>query len=345
MSEDKVRDMNDTRVVRTAKGLKSAIENRAERIIIRGQLAERVNRVFELNALSLITTVGVTVLLTAVGFLPATMGQMAMMTVVYTIGAGLVLEIRTRYIKVHFVGMDDEAEAVLELRLIKGHQDTPQPTSEVQTVTDTAESNTDKDDLSVIRILFLAANPTDTTHLRLDEEIRSIDLALRRTEFRDRFEIKQHWAVRVLDIQDCLLRHKPDIVHFSGHGGVPREIILEDNAGNQHPVSVRALSQLFSALRNNIRCVVLNACYSEDQARAIAEHVDCVIGMSKAIGDRAAISFSTAFYQALGYGKDVKTAFDLGCIQIDLQKLGEQDVPKLLATKSNPEDIVFVHNE
>ena len=241
--------------------------------------------------------------------------------------------------------MDDEAEAVLELRLIKGHQDTPQPTSEVQTVTDTAESNTDKDDLSVIRILFLAANPTDTTHLRLDEEIRSIDLALRRTEFRDRFEIKQHWAVRVLDIQDCLLRHKPDIVHFSGHGGVPREIILEDNAGNQHPVSVRALSQLFSALRNNIRCVVLNACYSEDQARAIAEHVDCVIGMSKAIGDRAAISFSTAFYQALGYGKDVKTAFDLGCIQIDLQKLGEQDVPKLLATKSNPEDIVFVHNE
>ena len=337
--------MNDTRVVRTAKGLKSAIENRAERIIIRGQLAERVNRVFELNALSLITTVGVTVLLTAVGFLPATMGQMAMMTVVYTIGAGLVLEIRTRYIKVHFVGMDDEAEAVLELRLIKGHQDTPQPTSEVQTVTDTAESNTDKDDLSVIRILFLAANPTDTTHLRLDEEIRSIDLALRRTEFRDRFEIKQHWAVRVLDIQDCLLRHKPDIVHFSGHGGVPREIILEDNAGNQHPVSVRALSQLFSALRNNIRCVVLNACYSEDQARAIAEHVDCVIGMSKAIGDRAAISFSTAFYQALGYGKDVKTAFDLGCIQIDLQKLGEQDVPKLLATKSNPEDIVFVHNE
>jgi hypothetical protein len=40
--------------------------------------------------------------------------------------------------------------------------------------------------------------------------------------------------------------------------------------------------------------------------------------MSKAIGDEAAINFAVAFYQALGYGKNVKTAYDLGCVQIDL---------------------------
>jgi len=194
-----------------------------------------------------------------------------------------------------------------------------------------------------IKILFLTANPKDTSQLRLDEEMRGIDQVLRQSEFRDRFDIKQQWAVRVVDLQGYLLRHKPDIVHFSGHGSASSEIILEDNNGNSQPVSNRALSQLFSVLKDNIRCVILNACYSEQQAQAIAKHIDCVIGMSKAIGDSAAISFAIAFYQALGYNRDIKTAFDLGCVEIDLESLNEQDTPKLLAINSNPHEIVFVH--
>jgi len=195
-----------------------------------------------------------------------------------------------------------------------------------------------------IKILFLAANPKDTSPLRLDEEIRGIDQALRQSEFRDKFDIKQHWAVRVTDLQSYFLRYKPDIVHFSGHGSESSEIILEDNDGNSQSVSNRALSQLFSVLKDNIRCVVLNACYSEQQAQAIAKNIDCVIGMSKLIGDSATISFAVAFYQALGYGKDVKTAFELGRAQIDLEGLNEQDTPKLLAINNNPEEMVFVND-
>jgi hypothetical protein len=111
--------------------------------------------------------------------------------------------------------------------------------------------------------------------------------------------------------------------------------------GNSKGVSPRALSQLFSVLKDNIRCVVLNACYSEQQAQAIAEHIDCVIGMSRSISDPAAIGFATCFYQGLGYGRDIKTSFDLGCIEIELENLGEENTPKLLALRSNPKDIVF----
>ena len=164
------------------------------------------------------------------------------------------------------------------------------------------------------------------------------------SEFRNQFDIRQHWAVQVTDIQHHLLRHKPDIVHFSGHGSRISEIILEDHSGNSHPVSARALSQLFSVLKDNIKCVVLNACYSEQQAQAIAQSIDCVIGMSTAIGDEAAIGFAAAFYQALGFGRDVKTAFELGCVQIDLESLNEQDTPKLLANIANPKTIVFARN-
>ena len=194
----------------------------------------------------------------------------------------------------------------------------------------------------MIKILFLAANPSDTTRLRLDEESRAIDQAIRQAEFRDRFEIMQHWAIRVTDLQSLLLRHKPDIVHFSGHGSAEDEIILEDVSSKSRSVSIRALSQLFSILKDNIRCVVLNACYSEPQAQAIAEYIDCVVGMSTAIGDKAAISFAASFYQALGYGRGVKAAFELGCVQLDLEKLGEQNTPKLLSLRSDPEKIVFV---
>jgi hypothetical protein len=198
---------------------------------------------------------------------------------------------------------------------------------------------------NLIKVLFLASNPRDTQPLRLDEEIREIDTAFRQSDYRNRFDIRQQWAVRVIDLQTHLLRHRPDILHFSGHGSSTNSIILENNQGLSQPVSTNALGKLFMVLRDNIKCVVLNACYSEDQALAIADNIDCVIGMSKAIGDTAAIMFATAFYSALGYGRDVKTAFDLGCIQIDLDNLKEEDTPKLIAKRVDPQKIYFVSDK
>ncbi|MCI0392004.1 MAG: CHAT domain-containing protein [Acidobacteria bacterium] len=195
-----------------------------------------------------------------------------------------------------------------------------------------------------IKILFLAANPIDTPSLRLDAEVRAIDQALRKSEFRNRFDIEQHWAVRLSDLQEYLLRHQPDIVHFSGHGNSANEIVLEDETGNSRQVSILALSQLFSILRDNIRCVVLNACYSERQGQAIAEHIDCVVGMSSSIADTASISFASAFYQALGFGRDVKTAFDLGCVQIGFEDLNEQEIPRIIALRTDPKDIIFARS-
>ncbi len=187
-----------------------------------------------------------------------------------------------------------------------------------------------------IKILFLAANPQDTGQLRLDEEIREIKQALLKAEYRDKFTIEQEWAVRVSDLQSHLLHHKPDIVHFSGHGSEASEIILEDDDGNSQEVPTRALSKLFEIFNDYIRCVVLNACYSKRQAQAIAEHIDTVIGMSKAIGDEAAINFAIAFYQALGYNRNLKTAFELGCNQINLQNLNEENTPKLIMRRKDP---------
>jgi len=191
-----------------------------------------------------------------------------------------------------------------------------------------------------IRILFLSANPESLGKLRLDEEVRAVDIALQKGEFRDRFELLQHWAVRPTDLQTCLLRHRPHIVHWSGHGQ-EGGICLEGEDGGVRAVEGALLARLFRLFEKDLRCTVLNACYSAGQAHALAEAVDCVIGMSDAVGVLAATRFAASFYEALAFGRDVRSAFELGRLEIDLAGLGAGDIPRLVATRGDPSAVVF----
>ena len=192
-------------------------------------------------------------------------------------------------------------------------------------------------------ILFLAANPINiaASQKRIDEEIRTIDERLRLSELRELFDVKIHLAVRIGDLQNCLLRHRPDIVHLSVHGNGSSEIILQDKSGKSSAVASGPFGKLFSIIGDNIRCVVLNTYYSEHQARSIAEHIECVIAMSKATAPDAAMSFVASFYQALGYGKSIKTAFKLGCNQMELMGFDKSEWPLLVTRNPNSGEIVF----
>jgi CHAT domain-containing protein len=106
-----------------------------------------------------------------------------------------------------------------------------------------------------------------------------------------------------------LLDYKPQIVHFAGHGGGDSGLALENETGEVQFVNAQALAGLFELFANQIECVVLNACYSEVQAAAIVQHIPYVIGMDKAIGDKAAIAFAVSFYDALGAGESVEFAY------------------------------------
>lgn len=181
-------------------------------------------------------------------------------------------------------------------------------------------------------ILFLAANPLRTNQLRLDEEIREIDEGLRRARLREQYELKQKWAVRPDDLRRAMLDYVPQFVHFAGHGAGEKGIILENNQGFAKPVSAEALSNLF-ALFPQTECVLLNACYSKVQAQAIAETVPYVVGMSQAVGDRAAITFATSFYDALGAGRSVDFAYWLACNALELAGVPGHPIPVLQANE------------
>lgn len=178
-------------------------------------------------------------------------------------------------------------------------------------------------------ILILTANPKGTSQLRLDQEVRDIEEGLQRAKQRDQFVLKSMFAVRPRDIQRAMLDINPSIVHFSGHGTGDEGLVFEDETGSANLVDGEALAGLFALFAEQVECVVLNGCYSEVQALAIAQHVNYVVGMKKAIGDKAAIEFAVGFYDALGAGRTVEFAHKLGCAAIRLAGISEQLTPTL----------------
>jgi hypothetical protein len=170
---------------------------------------------------------------------------------------------------------------------------------------------------------------------------------------RDRFTIEARGAVRPDDLQKYMYDVQPQIVHFSGHGigrvaasddlpssrkftviaddddAQPEGLMFEDNNGRSKLVSGIALSNL-CALFKKVECVVLNACYSAQQAEEIAKYIPYVIGMNQAIGDIAARKFSQGFYRAIWDGRSIEEAFESGKNAIELEGISEKLTLKLL---------------
>lgn len=182
----------------------------------------------------------------------------------------------------------------------------------------------------MIPILFLAADPSDASRLRIGEEIREIRERLQLARQRDRFLLEQRHSVRPMDISQALLDVEPEIVHFSGHGASTGAICVEGPTGKVQEIDAAALGALFELFSSRVRCVVLNACYSAVQAQQIARHIPFVIGMRRAIGDRAAVAFSVGFYQAIAAGRPIAESFRFGCAQVTLHGIPEGDTPVLL---------------
>jgi hypothetical protein len=185
-----------------------------------------------------------------------------------------------------------------------------------------------------ISILFLAADPSDKSRLRLGQEFREITEQLRLAKQRDRFKLEQpQLSLRTKDVSGALLDTKPQIVHFSGHGKSDGSLCFENELGQAQIVSIDAVAALFEQFSTHVNCVILNACYSEIQAEAIAKSINYVIGMKKEIGDEAAIAFAIGFYQALGAGCSIEESYRLGCVQINLQGIPEYLTPILIKNK------------
>lgn len=195
-----------------------------------------------------------------------------------------------------------------------------------------------------IRILFLSANPADTSKLQLDTEFVEINKLIQASPEKDKFELYLDTNITPNKLHDAIQKYRPHIFHFSGHGfgtGELKEtegdrsiekppalsgLIIEDEKGNRKTLAGSALDGLFELLASeaNVQAVILNACYSAEQAKIIKKHVKNVIGMTDAIGDKSAITFASGFYRAISNGKDIERAFKYGKNLMALEGYNEE---------------------
>lgn len=175
--------------------------------------------------------------------------------------------------------------------------------------------------MDTTRILFLSANPWSTSRILVDEEGREIFEKLQEGPYRDRFELYKHEAIRPIDLQRLMMMYKPHIVHFSGHGSKRKRLILGGAPGRGKQVNAEGLVEMFGLYRNHLRLVVLNACFTKDQARSLSEVIDYSVGTGRGIGDKGGVAFAGAFYRALGFGKNITEAFQSAKAELALTKI------------------------
>jgi AAA-like domain/CHAT domain len=208
-------------------------------------------------------------------------------------------------------------------------------------------------DNSVRKILILAANPIDSVRLSLEREVAEIRTTLQLSVNRDQFSIEPRGAVRPDELQQYMYDVQPQIVHFSGHGigngaasdelpssrkftvitddnTQPEGLMFEDDKGRSILVSGTLLADLFGLFRENMKCVVLNSCYSVEQAKEIVKFIPFVVCMNRAIGDLAARKFSQGFYRAIWDDRSIEEAFLSGKNAIELEGIPEALTPVLL---------------
>lgn len=160
-----------------------------------------------------------------------------------------------------------------------------------------------------IKILFLAANPDNTSRLKYDEEYRKIREEMIRGRHRDKFEFLQpQLAVTIQELVRAM-NDKPHIIHFSGHGE-EEGILITAGENLSQLLPTPAIKRLFKPLQNIAHVVLLNACYSAIQAEEISKFGFYVVGYQEPIGDDAAIGFAQGLYNGFGEGKSFEEAYN-----------------------------------
>jgi hypothetical protein len=192
-------------------------------------------------------------------------------------------------------------------------------------------------------ILFMGANPPDTSKVQIEVEHSRIS-----SELDNKFNLKVAKFVSASEIPKLIMANKPYIIHFSGHGKDPESgehgaisgdsrlvmlpndyskrggiVVFDDDMRKMKILEDNQLEFLFKTVVNGfkipIQVALFNSCYSESQAKVLGKYIPYVIGSSLAIKDDIAIAFAVGFYYGIANGQTIEEAFMSGKIQAVLE--------------------------
>lgn len=213
--------------------------------------------------------------------------------------------------------------------------------------------------MSPIKVLLCAANP-EVKSLQLSAEQREIEERVERAERlvqktdpqrrHSLFDFVILGSTRSRDLLRLLQLHRPQVLHFSGHGTKSGALLLDSDASfvaEEHSRIVVGKSSLCNLIRefsSDLRLVFLNACYSVTDALPLLHHVDCVIAMDGTIEDPAALTLAATFYEQCALGCSVARAFRLARAEASLllANASAGQTPQLLVRSGIDAERVFL---
>ncbi len=167
-----------------------------------------------------------------------------------------------------------------------------------------------------LRLLFLAAAPEGPVPLDYEREEEAL---LNATARLDRNVVILPFAETggIGELADLVTRHRPQVVHLTGHGVTDAEgtgwFVFEDERGRSAPEAAgQIVSRVFRG--SAVRCVVLNGCQTGQAAAAglagqlVTNGTPLVLGWGASVLDDTATNFNAAFYRFLAAGDRVPAA-------------------------------------
>ncbi len=240
------------------------------------------------------------------------------------------------------------------LQILESADDSVQQTIVVQQNTQTTVSNNRGSATTVSGesnvILFLASNPWNTAKLQLEKEFTKVFNNLQNSKF----VVKSEFAVTPSSLQKAILKYKPRVIHFSGHGlsdndistiqnpeerGIAKAakggagIVLQDEMGKAKVMETKnlvAMFQIFTKFKIPIDTVIFNSCHSKEQADGIRNYVNYVVGYSNAIKDDAAILIASEFYSYFSENDNAEFAYELTKNIVNVEGFREDQLMELL---------------
>jgi hypothetical protein len=182
-----------------------------------------------------------------------------------------------------------------------------------------------------LNVLYLTADPDKHNPLRVDAEIALVQDAIRGSAFRDNINVEYRPAANLKTLLNGLNDHRPQIVHFSGHGDATE--ITTDNLRvakrADEAVSFELLARAVSATDDPPQVIVLNSCSSSGARKVLLPLGLMIISMRTPVSDIAATAFASLFYAAIAGGQSVKSAFEQGKVAVEAVSISEAGTPEL----------------
>ena len=183
------------------------------------------------------------------------------------------------------------------------------------------------------KLLALLSNPDSEVKLRMDREIKEVNSRISQKVSHD-FESLMIPAITIDELPGLLLREKPEMLHFSGHGN-KKQLCFEDKLGNSKNVSIESLDLIFKETGHLITCLLINACGSSSLAKTLSAYIPHVIGFPGKIEDELSEIFSKTFYETLSLGCIVSSCFNLAKATIK-SEMDQKTLPVLYQNKKLP---------